>query len=181
MEPLDFDGTYKLNTGFAVSFEHSRRMTRFRLPLSSTLSSTDGTPSPTRHSSPPGTSSRAWITATTLSPVIYEFVEIQSKRAKMATAQPSQPIKALLAAAEPLSEILHPHWKTRRVSITALWMRPHPEYWRALHLANKGWPHCEDLRSVVPTTSGGHQALLDKIVFTQMESSAACCVCQRRD
>ena len=52
---------------------------------------------------------------------------------------------------------------------------PHPEYWAGpFTLADKGWDSTAKTFSVVPNDKWwGTKPLLDKIVFTQMESSAA--------
>ena len=56
---LDFDGTYKLNTDFAVSFGHSKKGDKVQVAVKLNLRAVFniGTPITTRRSSPPGTSS----------------------------------------------------------------------------------------------------------------------------
>ena len=88
---LDFDGTYKLNTDFAVSFEHTKKDDKIQvaIKLNPKAVFTDGTPITYKALQSTWNVLRAWITVTTsLLPVSTNSLN-PSKRVKMTTAQPS--------------------------------------------------------------------------------------------
>ena len=105
---------------------------------------------------------------------IYEFVESVEKgeddySATVTFSKPYYPLQSLF------SEILHPALEDVELFNNGFVDNPHPEYWAGpFTLADKGWDSTAKTFSVVPSDKWwGTKPLLEKIVFTQMESSAA--------
>ena len=84
-------------------------------------------------------------------------------------SKPYYPLQSLFA------EILHPAMEDVELFNNGFVDNPHPEYWAGpFTLADKGWDSTAKTFSVVPSDKWwGTKPLLEKIVFTQMESSAA--------
>jgi len=174
---LDFDGTYKLNTDFAVSFEHSKKDDKIQVAvkLNPKAVFNDGTPITYK------ALQSTWNIFKSLdngynivSSGIYEFVESVEKgeddySAIVTFSKPFYPLQSLF------SEILHPALEDVELFNNGFVDAPHPEYWAGpFTLADKGWDSTAKTFSVVPNDKWwGTKPLLDKIVFTQMESSAA--------
>jgi len=157
---LDFDGTYKLNTDFAVSFEHSKKDDKIQVAVKlnpkavyKALQST-------------------WNIFKSLdngynivSSGIYEFVESVEKgeddySATVTFSKPFYPLQSLF------SEILHPALEDVELFNNGFVDAPHPEYWAGpFTLADKGWDSTAKTFSVVPNDKWwGTKPLLDKIV-----------------
>lgn len=174
---LDFDGTYKLNTDFAVSFEHSKKDDKIQvaIKLNPKAVFTDGTPITYK------ALQSTWNVFKSLdngynivATGIYEFVESVEKgeddySATVTFSKPYYPLQSLF------SVILHPALEDVELFNNGFVDAPHPEYWAGpFTLANKGWDSTAKTFSVVPNEKWwGTKPLLDKIVFTQMESSAS--------
>ncbi len=174
---LDFDGTYKLNTDFAVSFEHTKKDDKIQvaIKLNPKAVFTDGTPITYK------ALQSTWNVFKSLdngynivAPGIYEFVESVEKgednySATVTFSKPYYPLQSLF------SVILHPALEDVELFNNGFVDAPHPEYWAGpFTLANKGWDSTAKTFSVVPNDKWwGTKPLLDKIVFTQMESSAS--------
>ena len=174
---LDFDGTYKLNTNFGVSFEHSKKDDKIQVAvkLNPKAVFNDGTPIDYK------ALQSTWNIFKSLdngynivTSGIYEFVESVEKgdddySAIVTFSKPYYPLQSLF------SEILHPALEDVELFNNGFVDAPHPEYWAGpFTLADKGWDSTAKTFSVVPNDKWwGTKPLLDKIVFTQMESSAA--------
>lgn len=174
---LDFDGTYKLNTDFAVSFEHSKKDDKIQvaIKLNPKAVFNDGTPITYK------ALQSTWNIFKSLdngynivTSGIYEFVESVEKgeddySATVTFSKPYYPLQSLF------SEILHPALEDVELFNNGFVDNPHPEYWAGpFTLADKGWDSTAKTFSVVPSDKWwGTKPLLEKIVFTQMESSAA--------
>lgn len=174
---LDFDGTYKLNTDFAVSFEHSKKDDKIQvaIKLNPKAVFTDGTPITYK------ALQSTWNIFKSLdngynivTSGIYEFVESVEKgedeySATVTFSKPFYPLQSLF------SVILHPALEDVELFNNGFVDAPHPEYWAGpFTLADKGWDSTAKTFSVVPNDKWwGTKPLLDKIVFTQMESSAS--------
>lgn len=174
---LDFDGTYKLNTDFAVSFEHSKKDDKIQVAIKLNPKAVFNDGTPINYKALQST----WNIFKSLdngynivSSGIYEFVESVEKTeddySVMVTfAKPYYPLQSLFA------EILHPAMEDVELFNNGFVDNPHPEYWAGpFTLADKGWDSTAKTFSVVPSDKWwGTKPLLEKIVFTQMESSAA--------
>ena len=163
---------YKLNTDFAVSFEHSKKGDKVQVAvkLNPKAVFNDGTPITYK------ALQSTWNIFKSLdngynivSSGIYEFVE-SVERAKTTTAQSSpSPSPSTRCRASSL-RFCTPHWKTSRLFNNGFVDAPHPEYWAGpFTLADKGLGLHRKTFSVVPNDKWwGTKPLLDKIVFTQM-------------
>lgn len=174
---LDFDGTYKLNTDFAVSFEHSKKDDKIQVAIKLNPKAVFNDGTPINYKALQST----WNIFKSLdngynivSSGIYEFVESVEKTeddySVMVTfSKPYYPLQSLFA------EILHPAMEDVELFNNGFVDNPHPEYWAGpFTLADKGWDSTAKTFSVVPSDKWwGTKPLLEKIVFTQMESSAA--------
>ena len=174
---MDFDGTYKLNTDFAVSFEHSKKDDKIQVAIKLNPKAVFNDGTPINYKALQST----WNIFKSLdngynivSSGIYEFVESVEKTeddySVMVTfSKPYYPLQSLFA------EILHPAMEDVELFNNGFVDNPHPEYWAGpFTLADKGWDSTAKTFSVVPSDKWwGTKPLLEKIVFTQMESSAA--------
>ena len=174
---LDFDGTYKLNTDFAVSFEHSKKDDKIQVAIKLNPKAVFNDGTPINYKALQST----WNVFKSLdngynivSSGIYEFVESVEKTeddySVMVTfSKPYYPLQSLFA------EILHPAFEDVELFNNGFVDNPHPEYWAGpFTLADKGWDSTAKTFSVVPSDKWwGSKPLLEKIVFTQMESGAA--------
>ena len=174
---LDFDGTYKLNTDFAVSFEHSKKDDKIQVAvkLNPKAVFNDGTPITYKALQSTWNIFKSLDSGYNIvTSGIYEFVESVEKgeddySATVTFSKPFYPLQSLF------SEILHPALEDVELFNNGFVDAPHPEYWAGpFTLADKGWDSTAKTFSVVPNDKWwGTKPLLDKIVFTQMESSAA--------
>lgn len=174
---MDFDGTYKLNTDFAVSFEHSKKDDKIQVAIKLNPKAVFNDGTPINYKALQST----WNIFKSLdngynivSSGIYEFVESVEKTeddySVMVTfSKPYYPLQSLFA------EILHPAMEDVELFNNGFVDNPHPEYWAGpFTLADKGWDSTAKTFSVIPSDKWwGTKPLLEKIVFTQMESSAA--------
>lgn len=174
---LDFDGTYKLNPNFATDFTPGKSGDKVQvsIKLNPKAVFTDGTPVDYK------ALQSTWNIFKSLdggynivSSGIYEFVESVEKgeddfSVTVTFSKPYYPLQSLFA------EILHPALENVELFNNGFVDNPHPEYWAGpFTLADKGWDSAGKTFSVVPNEKWwGTKPLLDKIVFTQMESSAA--------
>ena len=128
---LDFDGTYKLNTDFAVSFEHSTKDDKVQvaIKLNPKAVFTDGTPITYK------ALQSTWNVFKSLdngynivATGIYEFVESVEKgdddySATVTFSKPYYPLQSLF------SVILHPALEDVELFNNGFVDAPHPEYW----------------------------------------------------
>ena len=174
---LDFDGTYTLNKDFAVSFTPGKSGDKIQVAIKLNPKAVFNDGTPINYKALQST----WNIFKSLdngynivSSGIYEFVESVEKTeddySVMVTfSKPYYPLQSLFA------EILHPAMEDVELFNNGFVDNPHPEYWAGpFTLADKGWDSTAKTFSVVPSDKWwGTKPLLEKIVFTQMESSAA--------
>lgn len=155
---LDFDGTYKLNTDFAVSFEHSKKGDKVQVAvkLNPKAVFNDGTPITYK------ALQSTWNIFKSLdngynivSSGIYEFVESVEKgeddySAIVTFSKPFYPLQSLF------SEILHPALEDVELFNNGFVDAPHPEYWAGPSpwRIRAGTPPRRP-SALYPTTSGG--------------------------
>lgn len=174
---MDFDGTYALNKDFAVSFTPGKSGDKIQVAIKLNPKAVFNDGTPINYKALQST----WNIFKSLdngynivSSGIYEFVESVEKTeddySVMVTfSKPYYPLQSLFA------EILHPAFEDVELFNNGFVDNPHPEYWAGpFTLADKGWDSTAKTFSVVPSDKWwGTKPLLEKIVFTQMESSAA--------
>ena len=174
---MDFDGTYTLNKDFAVSFTPGKSGDKIQVAIKLNPKAVFNDGTPINYKALQST----WNIFKSLdngynivSSGIYEFVESVEKTeddySVMVTfSKPYYPLQSLFA------EILHPAMEDVELFNNGFVDNPHPEYWAGpFTLADKGWDSTAKTFSVVPSDKWwGTKPLLEKIVFTQMESSAA--------
>ena len=174
---MDFDGTYTLNKDFAVSFTPGKSGDKIQVAIKLNPKAVFNDGTPINYKALQST----WNIFKSLdngynivSSGIYEFVESVEKTeddySVMVTfSKPYYPLQSLFA------EILHPAMEDVELFNNGFVDNPHPEYWAGpFTLADKGWDSTAKTFSVVPSDKWwGAKPLLEKIVFTQMESSAA--------
>lgn len=174
---MDFDGTYALNKDFAVSFTPGKSGDKIQVAIKLNPKAVFNDGTPINYKALQST----WNIFKSLdngynivSSGIYEFVESVEKTeddySVMVTfSKPYYPLQSLFA------EILHPAMEDVELFNNGFVDNPHPEYWAGpFTLADKGWDSTAKTFSVVPSDKWwGTKPLLEKIVFTQMESSAA--------
>ena len=174
---MDFDGTYALNKDFAVSFTPGKSGDKIQVAIKLNPKAVFNDGTPINYKALQST----WNVFKSLdngynivSSGIYEFVESVEKTeddySVMVTfSKPYYPLQSLFA------EILHPAFEDVELFNNGFVDNPHPEYWAGpFTLADKGWDSTAKTFSVVPSDKWwGTKPLLEKIVFTQMESSAA--------
>ena len=174
---MDFDGTYALNKDFAVSFTPGKSGDKIQVAIKPNPKAVFNDGTPINYKALQST----WNIFKSLdngynivSSGIYEFVESVEKTeddySVMVTfSKPYYPLQSLFA------EILHPAFEDVELFNNGFVDNPHPEYWAGpFTLADKGWDSTAKTFSVVPSDKWwGTKPLLEKIVFTQMESSAA--------
>lgn len=174
---MDFDGTYTLNKDFAVSFTPGKSGDKIQVAIKLNPKAVFNDGTPINYKALQST----WNIFKSLdngynivSSGIYEFVESVEKTeddySVMVTfSKPYYPLQGLFA------EILHPAMEDVELFNNGFVDNPHPEYWAGpFTLADKGWDSTAKTFSVVPSDKWwGTKPLLEKIVFTQMESSAA--------
>ena len=174
---MDFDGTYALNKDFAVSFTPGKSGDKIQVAIKLNPKAVFNDGTPINYKALQST----WNIFKSLdngynivSSGIYEFVESIEKTeddySVMVTfSKPYYPLQSLFA------EILHPAFEDVELFNNGFVDNPHPEYWAGpFTLADKGWDSTAKTFSVVPSDKWwGTKPLLEKIVFTQMESSAA--------
>ena len=173
---LDFDGTYKLNTDFAVSFEHSKKGDKVQVAvkLNPKAVFNDGTPITYK------ALQSTWNIFKSLdngynivTSGIYEFVESVEKgeddySAIVTFSKPFYPLQSLF------SEILHPALEDIELFNNGFVDAPHPEYWAGpFTLADKGWDSTAKTFSVVPNDKWwGTKPALERITWREMSSQA---------
>ena len=174
---MDFDGTYALNKDFAVSFTPGKSGDKIQVAIKLNPKAVFNDGTPINYKALQST----WNVFKSLdngynivSSGIYEFVESIEKTeddySVMVTfSKPYYPLQSLFA------EILHPAFEDVELFNNGFVDNPHPEYWAGpFTLADKGWDSTAKTFSVVPSDKWwGSKPLLEKIVFTQMESGAA--------
>ena len=174
---MDFDGTYALNKDFAVSFTPGKSGDKIQVAIKLNPKAVFNDGTPINYKALQST----WNIFKSLdngynivSSGIYEFVESVEKgeddySATVTFSKPYYPLQSLF------SEILHPAMEDVELFNNGFVDNPHPEYWAGpFTLADKGWDSTAKTFSVVPSDKWwGTKPLLEKIVFTQMESSAA--------
>ena len=174
---MDFDGTYALNKDFAVSFTPGKSGDKIQVAIKLNPKAVFNDGTPINYKALQST----WNIFKSLdngynivSSGIYEFVESVEKTeddySVMVTfSKPYYPLQSLFA------EILHPAMEDVELFNNGFVDNPHPEYWAGpFTLADKGWDSTAKTFSVVPSDKWwGTKPLLEKIVFTQMGSSAA--------
>lgn len=174
---MDFDGTYTLNKDFAVSFTPGKSGDKIQVAIKLNPKAVFNDGTPINYKALQST----WNIFKSLdngynivSSGIYEFVESVEKTeddysVKVTFSKPYYPLQSLFA------EILHPALEDVKLFNDGFVDDPHPEYWAGpFTLADKGWDSTAKTFSVVPSDKWwGTKPLLEKIVFTQMESSAA--------
>lgn len=174
---MDFDGTYTLNKDFAVSFTPGKSGDKIQVAIKLNPKAVFNDGTPINYKALQST----WNIFKSLdngynivSSGIYEFVESVEKTeddySVMVTfSKPYYPLQSLFA------EILHPAMEDVELFNNGFVDNPHPEYWAGpFTLADKGWDSTAKTFSVVPSDKWwGTKPLLEKIVFIQMESSAA--------
>lgn len=174
---MDFDGTYTLNKDFAVSFTPGKSGDKIQVAIKLNPKAVFNDGTPINYKALQST----WNIFKSLdngynivSSGIYEFVESVEKTeddysVTVTFSKPYYPLQSLFA------EILHPAMEDVELFNNGFVDNPHPEYWAGpFTLADKGWDSTAKTFSVVPSDKWwGTKPLLEKIVFTQMESSAA--------
>ena len=174
---LDFDGTYKLNTDFAVSFEHSKKDDKIQVAvkLNPKAVFNDGTPITYK------ALQSTWNIFKSLdngynivTSGIYEFVESVEKgeddySATVTFSKPFYPLQSLF------SEILHPALEDVELFNNGFVDEPHPELGCGpFTLAPNGWNSSEKTFTAVPNDKWwGDKPKLDRIVVREMADPAA--------